>query len=88
MDNNYDRVKCFKAKTIDEIAWLRFKEIPVIREIQYERKRVFFFLDDKLQASDAIKEYYNSDYYKFAQQIQEVRMDIFMKMPSEVTKEV
>jgi hypothetical protein len=83
MNNVYDKQKTLKAKDINEVAWLKSKEIPVINEVQYERKRIFFFLDDKLQATNALKEYYNSDYCKFANAIQDVRKYLFQKLSEE-----
>lgn len=79
MNNVYD-LKLLKAKNLGEIAYLKLKGIPIVKELQYERKRVFFFLDDKMQATNALKEYYTSDFSKFADLIQETRLYLFQKL--------
>jgi hypothetical protein len=80
MSINYDKTKLLKAKSIGEVAWLKMKNIEVIKEVQYERKRVFFFDDSQLQATNALKEYYESDYSKFADLLQDTRMYLFGKL--------
>lgn len=70
----------FKAKTIYEIAYLKMKGIPIVKEIQYERKRVLFFKDDLKESTNAIKEFYDSGYNTYAEQIQEVRDYMFQKL--------
>lgn len=82
--SQYDKTKLLKAKDINEVAWLQYKNISVVKEVQYERKRVFFFLDDKLQATEALEEYYNSDASKFADKILDVRKYLFNKLNNEI----
>lgn len=70
----------FKAKTIYEVAYLKMRGIPIIKEIQYERKRIFFFADDQRQSTNAIKEFYASGFLEYAQEVQDVRDYIFKKL--------
>lgn len=81
-------LKALKAKNICEVTWLRFKEIPIVREIQYERKRVFFFANDQLQSTKALEEYYKSDYHKFADLLQDTRNYLFTKLNSESSDQI
>jgi len=73
-----DNIK--RVKDIGEIAFLRFKNIPLIKIDTYEKKSICWFQNINGESDSAILEYYNNGFSGFYSSIKESRQFLFNRI--------
>lgn len=69
-----------RVRDIGEIAYLRMRNIPLVKIDTYERKNICWFEDSNNESTNALVDYYNSFYVNFYKSIKEVKDFLISKV--------